>query len=55
MIKTIKVYSVEEKRKNKTEKVIIHHRFTEVIENFVKEENIGLEARQGVAVEYLTA
>ncbi|MBQ7962787.1 MAG: hypothetical protein IJ289_09335 [Clostridia bacterium] len=55
MIKTIKVYSVGGKSKNKTQKNIIHHRFTEVIENPIKEENIALEARQGVAVKYLTA
>ena len=33
--------------------IIIHYRFIGVIENPVKEENIVLEARQGVAVEIL--
>ena len=32
-----------------------HYRFIGVIENPVKEENIVLEAKQGVTVEHLTA
>ena len=48
-------YISEAKGKNRTQKIIIHYRFIGVIENPVKEENIVLEARQGVAVEYLTA
>ncbi len=55
LIEKIDVYSIEGKGKNRTQKIIIHYRFIGVIENPVKEENIVLEARQGVAVEYLTA
>ena len=55
LIEKIEVHSIEGKGKNKTQKIIIHYRFVGVIENPVKEENIVLEARQGVAVEYLTA
>ena len=49
------VYEAEGKGKNKTQKIIIHYRFIGVIENPVKEDNIVLEARQDIAVEYLTA
>ena len=55
LIEKIEVHSIEGKGKNKTQKIIIHYRFVGVIENSGKEENIVLEARQGVAVEYLTA
>ena len=55
LIEKIEVHSIEGKGKNKTQKIIIHYRFIGVIENPIKEENIVLEARQGVAVEYLTA
>ncbi len=55
LIEKIEVHSIEGKGKNKTQKIIIHYRFVGVIENPAKEENIVLEARQGVAVEYLTA
>ncbi|MBQ7294828.1 MAG: DUF4368 domain-containing protein [Clostridia bacterium] len=55
LIDHIDVYEAEGKGKNKTQRVVIHYRFIGVIENPVKEENIVLEARQGVAVEYLTA
>lgn len=55
LIEKIEVHSIEGKGKNKTQKIIIHYRFVGVIENPVKEDNIILEARQGVAVEYLTA
>ena len=55
LVEKIEVYSIEGKGKNKTQKIIIHYRFFGVIENPVKEENVVLEARQGVAVEYLTA
>ena len=55
LIEKIEVHSIEGKGKNKTQKIIIHYRFVGVIDNPVKEENIILEARQGVAVEYLTA
>ena len=55
LIEKIEVHSIEGKGKNKTQRIVIHYRFIGVIENPVKEENIILEARQGVAVEYLTA
>ena len=55
LIEKIEVHSIEGKGKNRIQKIIIHYRFIGVIENPVKEENIILEARQGVAVEYLTA
>lgn len=55
LIEKIEVHSIEGKGKNKTQKIIIHYRFIGVIENPIKEDNIVLEARQGVAVEYLTA
>ena len=55
LIEKIEVHSIEGKGKNKTQRIIIHYRFVGVIDNPVKEENIILEARQGVAVEYLTA
>ncbi len=55
LVEKIEVYSIEGKGKNRTQRIIIHYRFFGVIENPVKEENVVLEARQGVAVEYLTA
>ena len=55
LIEKIEVHSIEGKGKNKTQRIVIHYRFVGVIENPIKEENIVLEARQGVAVEYLTA
>ena len=55
LIEKIEVYSIEGKGKNRTQRIIIHYRFFGVIENPVKEENVVLEARQGVAIEYLTA
>ena len=51
LIEKIEVHSIEGKGKNKTQRIVIHYRFIGVIENPVKEENIVLEARQGVAVE----
>lgn len=55
LIEKIEVHSIEGKGKNKTQRIVIHYRFIGIIENPIKEENIVLEARQGVAVEYLTA
>ena len=55
LLNHIDVYEAEGKGKNKTQRIVIHYRFIGVIEKPVKEENIVLEARQGVAVEYLTA
>ena len=55
LIEKIEVHSIEGKGKNKTQRIVIHYRFVGVIENPIKEDNIVLEARQGVAVEYLTA
>ena len=54
LIEKIEVHSIEGKGKNKTQRIVIHYRFVGVIENPTKEENIVLEARQGVAVEYHT-
>mgnify|MGYP002724794929 FL=1 len=51
LIEKIEVHSIEGKGKNRTQKIIIHYRFIGVIENPIKEKNIVLEARQGVAVE----
>ena len=55
LIEKIEVHSIEGKGKNKTQRIVIHYRFVGVIENPIKEDNIVLEARKGVAVEYLTA
>ena len=55
LIEKIEVHSIEGKGKNKTQRIVIHYRFVGVIEKPIKEDNIVLEARQGVAVEYLTA
>ena len=55
LVEKIEVYSIEGKGKNRTQRTIIHYRFFGVIENTVKEKNVVLEARQGVAVEYITA
>ena len=52
---SFRISQKQSKGKNKTQRIVIHYRFIGVIENPVKEENIVLEARQGVAVEYLTA
>lgn len=55
LIERIEVHSIEGKGKNRTQKIIIHYRFVGVIENPNETENVVLEPRQGVAVEYLTA
>lgn len=55
MIEKIEVHSIEGKGKDKTQKIVIHYRFVGIIENPYKTENVILESRQGVAVEYLTA
>ena len=55
LIEKIEVHSIEGKDKNKTQRIVIHYCFIGVIENPVKEENIVLEARQGMAVKYLAA
>ncbi|MGN1444603.1 MAG: DUF4368 domain-containing protein [Acutalibacteraceae bacterium] len=57
LIEKIEVHSIEGKGKNKTQRVVIHYRFVGVIEKPIDKdtERIILEARQGVAVEYLTA
>lgn len=48
---------LKKKTENKTQRIVIHYRFVGVIEKPVEKdsERIILEARQGVAVEYLTA
>lgn len=55
LIEKIEVHSIEGKGKGKTQKIVIHYRFVGIIENQNKTENVVLEPRQGVAVEYLTA
>lgn len=55
LIEKIEVHSIEGRGKDKTQKIIIHYRFVGIIENPNKKENVILEPRQGVAVEYLTA
>lgn len=57
LIEKIEVYSVEGKGRNKTQRIVIHYRFVGVIEKPTDRdaERIILEARKGVAVEYLTA
>lgn len=55
LIEKIEVHSIEGRGKDKTQKIIIHYRFVGIIENPNKTENVVLEPRQGVAVEYLTA
>lgn len=55
LIEKIEVHSIEGKGKDKTQKIVIHYRFVGIIENPNKTENVVLEPRQGVAVEYLTA
>lgn len=55
LIEKIEVHSIEGRGKDKTQKIIIHYRFVGILENPNKTENVVLEPRQGVAVEYLTA
>lgn len=55
LIEKIEVHSIEGRGKDKTQKIIIHYRFVGIIENPNKTENVILESRQGVAVEYLAA
>lgn len=55
LIEKIEVHSIEGKGKDKTQKIVIHYRFVGIIENPYKTENVILESRQGVTVEYLTA
>ncbi|MGN0486929.1 MAG: recombinase family protein, partial [Acutalibacteraceae bacterium] len=57
LIEKIEVHSIEGKGRNKTQRIVIHYRFVGVLEKPIDNdtERIILEARQGVAVEYLTA
>lgn len=55
LIEKIEVHSIEERGKDKTQKIIIHYRFVGIIEKPNKTGNVVLEPRQGVAIEYLTA
>ena len=57
VIEKIEVHSIEGKGRNKTQRIVIHYRFVGVLEKPVDKdtERVILEARQGVAVEYLTA
>ncbi len=56
LVEKIEVHNIEGKGKNRTQRIIIHYRFMGIIELPASEEfeNVVLEARQGVAVEYLT-
>ena len=49
------VYEAEGKGKNKTQRIVIYYRFIGNIEIPSDEENLKLDMRQGMAVEYLTA
>ena len=55
LIDKIEVHSIEGKGKNKTQRITIHYRFLDVISTPKNQDNVVLESRQGVAVEYLTA
>ena len=49
------VYEAEGTGKNKTQRIVIYYRFVGNIEIPSDEENLKLDMRQGMAVEYLTA
>ncbi|MDD6012973.1 MAG: recombinase family protein [Oscillospiraceae bacterium] len=55
LIDHIDVYETEGTGKNKTQRIVIHYRFVGSIEIPSDEENLKMDMRQGVAVEYLTA
>ncbi len=56
IVEKIEVHNIEGKGKNRTQRIIIHYRFMGVIELPASEdfENVVLEARKGVAINYLT-
>ncbi len=55
LIDHIDVYETEGTGKNKTQRIVIHYRFVGNIEIPSDEENLKMDMRQGMAVEYLTA
>ena len=55
LIDHIDVYETEGTGKNKTQRIVIHYRFVGNIEIPSDKENLKLDMRQGMAVEYLTA
>ena len=55
LIDRIEVYETEGTGKNKTQRIVIYYRFVGNIEIPSDEENLKLDMRQGMAVEYLTA
>ncbi len=57
LVEKIVVHNIEGKGKNRTQRITIHYRFVGVVElpSNPQDTNVVLEARQGVAVEYLTA
>ena len=55
LIDRIEVYETEGTGENKTQQIVIYYRFVGNIEIPSDEENLKLDMRQGMAVEYLTA
>ncbi len=55
LIDHIDVYETEGTGKNKTQRIVIYYRFVGNIEIPSDEENLKMDMRQGMAVEYLTA
>ena len=55
LVDRIEVYETEGTGKNKTQRIVIYYRFVGNIEIPSDEENLKLDMRQGMAVEYLTA
>ena len=55
LIDHIDVYETEGKGKNRTQRIVIHYRFVNVIDlpKQVPSDNLKLDLRQGVAVEYI--
>ncbi len=55
LIDRIEIYETEGTGKNKTQRIVIYYRFVGNIEIPSDEDNLKLDMRQGMAVEYLTA
>ena len=55
LVDRIEVYETEGTGKNKTQRIVIYYRFVGNIEIPSEEENLKMDMRQGMAVEYLTA
>ena len=55
LIDHIDVFETEGKGKNRTQRIVIHYRFVDVIDlpKQVQSDNLKLDLRQGVAVEYI--